>query len=589
MKKLILFLICCATVITSFTACDSNNGNEDAGATIPVYISTEITNFDPAYSNLDDASSKILGLIYEGLFKLNSNGKVEKAQADEIKILDDPSNNYYAIEITLKETSWSDDIKVTAADYIFAWKRILEPGFRGEAASLLFDIKNARAVNSGDASIDDLGVTDVTTDTIKIEFEQKIDYDKFYEYLASPMLVPLREDIINKVEKDWASNPTLIVCNGPFCVRTISLGEKLILERNRYYCRDNEEDSIKSAVTPYRLAIYFTKNSSEDNLANFEAGNIVYDSELPLSKRAEYKDDADIYDSMSVLSYIFNTNIAPFNNVNVRKALSLAIDRNEVVKLLTFATPAEGLISSGVFNTEYGRKAKSFRESAEALISPEANTSAAKDLLKKEGVNGGKITITLRNNEADIAVAEYVKTVWESLGFDVELRKLGYKSYVDSKEYELISDKYLEAYETGDFEVISIDNQMLTTDAFANLAQYAKAFASGKIVSDDFELTPHISGYYNPDYDAKINEAFAEKTNLEKRASLLHEAEKILMNDMPVMPLAELQSAVITSSDISKLDNSYFGYDIFNKAKLSNVSKYPNNVGYVDPTGDETK
>ncbi len=585
MKKIIVLLLCVITAVTAFSSCSKNLEDEDIGTTIPIYLSTEIANFDPAYSNLDDASAKILSLIYEGLFKIDASGKVVKAQAKSVKVLDKPSDDYYAIEIKLNYTCWSDGTQVLAADYIYAWKRILEPGFRGEAANMLFDIKNARAVNSGDVSVDDLGVSDVATDVIRIEFEGKTNYDKFYEYLASPMLVPLREIAVDKVAADWSSSSSIVVCNGPFCVRTYTPGEKLVLERNRYYYRDIEEDSIKKFVTPYRLVVNFKKSASE-NLTDLEAGNIVYDGELPLDKRAEYKDKAEVSDTMSVLSYVFNTKVAPFDNPDVRHALSLAIDRNAIVDILTFAKPAEGLIADGVYNTKYSKKGASFRDSAEALISASADVEAAKQLLNTAGVSGGDITITLRNNEADVAVAEYVKTVWEALGFKVTLNPLDYKKYTDEKEYDLVSDPYLEAYEAGDFQVISVDYQMLTTDAFPNLAQFAKAFASGMMdldnVGDDdtYELATHVSGYYSAEYDAKMEEAFAEKSDLEKRAGLLHEAEAILMNDMPIIPLVQLQQATLTTSDISKLSTNYFGVDIFTKAVLKNISKYPDNVGY---------
>ena len=585
MKKIIVLLLSILTVLTVFSACSKDLENEDPGAIIPIYLSTEIANFDPAYANLDEASSKILGLIYEGLFRINENGKVVKAQAKSVKVLDDPEENYYAIEIKLDDTCWSDGTKVQAADYIYAWKRILEPEFRGEAASMLFDIKNARAVNSGDVSIDDIGISDVASDVIRIEFEGETDYDKFYEYLASPMLVPLREVAVGKVEKDWASTSSIIVCNGPFCVKTYNPGEKLILERNRYYYRDVEEDSIKEYVTPHRLVINF-KNDVSENFADFEAGNLVYTSEIPLDKRAEYKDEAEVIDTMSVLSCLFNTKVAPFDNADVRNALSLAIDRNKIVEILTFAKPAAGLIADGVFNTEYGKKADSFREEGEELISASADVPAAKELLKKAKVSSGNITLTIRKNYADEAVAEYIKTVWESLGFSVKVEKLGFRKYTDEKEYDLVTDRYYEAYESGDFQVILVDYQMLTTDAFPNLAQFAKAFAGGKMNmdidsdSEDYQLTPHVSGYYNADYDAKIEAAFAEKTDLDKRAQLLHEAEKMLLEDMPIVPLVQLQNAYLEGDDISKIDDSYFGFNFFEDAVLKNVSKYPDNVGY---------
>ncbi|MBQ4065024.1 MAG: hypothetical protein IJD10_02875, partial [Clostridia bacterium] len=304
MKKFIALMLCLLAVLPLFAACDNGpDEDEDKGPIIPVYITTEIANFDPAYSNLDDAAAKVLGLLYEGLFKINESGKVVKNQSKSVKVLDDPEEGYYAIEITLSNTSWSDGTRVQAADYVYAWKRILESEFRGEAASMLMDIKNARAVSTGDASIDDLGVTDEAIDVLRIEFEGATDYNKFYEYLASPLLVPLREVAVDKVVKDWASSAAIVVTNGAFAVKSYTPGQSMVLERNAYYYRNPEKHSITKTVKPYRLEINFVKDLSEV-VTQLDAREIVYAGELPLDVRAAYLADGkvEVSDTMSVLS-----------------------------------------------------------------------------------------------------------------------------------------------------------------------------------------------------------------------------------------------------------------------------------------------
>ncbi len=589
MKKFIALMLCLLAVLPLFAACDNGpDEDEDKGPIIPVYITTEIANFDPAYSNLDDAAAKILGLLYEGLYKINANGKVVKNQSKSVKVLDDPEEGYYAIEITLTNTSWSDGTRVQAADYVYAWKRILESEFRGEAASMLFDIKNARAVSTGDASIDDLGVTDEAIDVLRIEFEGPTDYNRFYEYLASPLLAPLREVAVDKVEKDWATSASIVVTNGPFAVKSYTPGQSMVLERNAYYYRDPEKHSVTKSVKPYRLEINFVKDLS-DALSALENREIVYVGELPLDVRAAYlaEGKADVTDTMSILSCLFNTEVAPFDNADVRNALSLALDRNEIAKILTFAKPAEGLIADGVYNTGYSKKnAKSFRDAGEGLLSASADVNKAKELLNKAGVTGGEITITLRDNEADVAVAKYIKSVWEKLGFDVELDQKKYKKYKDDKEYDLVTDAYLDAYDAGDFQVILIDYQMLTTDAFPNLAMFASAFSGGVMNMDpndeDYGVSNHISGYNSEAYNAKIEEAFAVKDDREARAKLLHEAEAILMQDMPIMPLVQLQSGVVKSSDLQKLGDSFWGFDLFTNVVLKNRYDYEETTAAPD-------
>ncbi len=569
MKKLIAVILSLLTVIPLFAGCAKESDNKKSGPAIPVYISGEITNLDPAYGNLDQTSQKIMSLLYEGLFKYDSNGKVVKAQAKSVKKLDKPSKNYYAIEITLKNTGWSDGIPVQASDYIYAWKRILESDFRGEAASMLFAIKNARKVHDGDATIDDLGITDVSPKVIRIEFEGPTDYDQFYEYLASPMLVPLREFQVGRVPEDWSSNATIMVSNGPYSVRAYTAGESMTLQANANY---------HGEVKAFRLNITFTTNKVLDDAAvlkRFEDGEIVFDGEIPLNKRAELlkAKKVTLKDTMSVLSCIFNTKTELLSDPDVRRALSLAVDREKIAEILTFAKPAEGLIASGVFNTSNGKKKASFRDKGEVLLDSKAKLSEAQALLN--GKQTGEINLVVRDDEADLAVADYLKTTWEKLGFTVNVNALGSVPYDGPNEIVLMDDQYLDAYEQRNFDVILVDYTMFSTDAFGNLASFAVPFAGGAMdmTTGEYALEPHISGYSNPEYDALIEQAYAEK-NATKRAALLHQAEKMLLGDMPIMPLVELQSGYLVGKDFKGVKTNYYGMPDFTGATLKNASKY---------------
>lgn len=574
MKKIIALLLTLVTVLALFAGCGKKADPDDKGAVIPVYLTDEVGNFDPAYGNLDDAAMKVMSLLYEGLFKYDANGKVVKAVAKSVKVLDKPKKDYYAIEITLKNTAWSDGTPVLASDFIYAWKRILESDFRGEAANMLFCIKNARAVHDGDATIDDLGITDVSTKTIRIEFEGKTDYNQFYEYLASPMLVPLREFQVGRVPEDWSSNPSIMVSNGPFMVRSYTQGTKMILERNEDYFR-GKDDPIDKSVTPFRLEINFAA-TAEEIMAAYNSGELVYVGDIPLANRKELLDSGKVKvsDTMSVMSVIFNTKNELLADANVRNALSLALDRNKIAELLTFAKPAEGLIADGVFNTDNGKKKPSFREKGEALIAASANEAKAKELL---GGKKGEIKLVCRNNEEELAVAEYIKSVWEKLGFTVKVDDLGVSAYKDKNDLNLVKDKYNNAYEAGNFDVILVDYLMFATDAFGNLASFAKTFAGGamdmNVEDGNYQLTPHISGYDNPEYDAIIEKAYKE-TDKNKRADLLHQAEKLLMTDMPIAPLVQLKNGYISNSDISGIKTNYYGAFMFTKAVLKNRDKY---------------
>ena len=296
---------------------------DEKGAIVNVYIGNEISDYDPALAYTDDSAVKVLGLIYEGLTRINDKGKVENAMMKSYKIIEKPDKNEYKMEITIKDSKWSDGRAVSADDFVYAWKRILNPDFTCSAAALLFDIKNARDVKNGDNSVDDLGVAAVDSTVIEVQFEQKIDYDRFLENLACLALVPLREDIVTRYEKEMGSfgkAVTSLCTNGPFAIKDLKAGKVLQLDRNVYYYRDTENDALDKYVLPYRLLVDFSKNEDEQT-TDYENGNIFYLGEIGLSKRSSYASEAKVQDLLSTHCYMFNTTNSTFKDASTSSRL----------------------------------------------------------------------------------------------------------------------------------------------------------------------------------------------------------------------------------------------------------------------------
>ena len=580
MKKIVSLLLC-AVMIASACALTACGGKEGNGAVIPVYISSPISSFDPAVSLTDENALKVMGLIYEGLTEISTSGKTENALLDDWKYTVDEENGVYTLELTIKQTQWSDARDVTADDFVYAWKRIMDPEFHSEACAMLMDLKNAKEVKSGDVSIDDLGVCAADTDVIQVNFSRNIDPEEFLTVCASPALYPLREDIVNKAP-DWSTNTTILVSNGPFTVRTFRpeyntlTGEDkaFILERNIYYYRNVEKDAIDKYVTAYRLTTDWTL-SAEEQLEKYNNGEVLYMSELPLSARAEYKDKATTQDTYNTHTYFFNTTRAPFDDANVRLGLSMAIDRQAIAELVTFGKPAEGFVPAGAAEVD----GDDFRRTNGSLIS--YDLEQAKSLTK--GAKTKSFTILTRDNETDIAVAEYCAEQWGQLGFKVNVKSLGTKSYIEN-DYALYRDRFNEAYESGDFDVIAIDWQTLSTDPWSTLAPFAKDYSGSALdlaeaaKTGNFDSVPHITGYNSEEYNALIDRAFAE-TDHGARAKVLLEAEQLLAKDMPVMPLYVHQDYYIMSRELSHSGKftSYWGYRIFDKLDWKK---------YVEPAKD---
>ena len=566
MKKILALILCTVLLVPCLTSCIGGikPSDEDKGAEIPVHLSTEIYNLDPAYAYLDDAAAKILPLIYEGLFKLDENGKAVKALCTDYETYTNRDGEFVA-EFTIAETKWSDGRSINANDFVYAWKRLVEPEFQSKAASLLFDVKNARACKNGDISIDDFGVVAAESRVLQITFAEKIDIDEFIKTLASPALVPLREDKANRLT-DWASYYATMVTNGPFYVKLFTPGDSLmVLERSIYYYRDIEKENerLDKYVKPFRINI--TMGSSEDAYEAYDAGELVFNSQIALANRGDV--EVEKLDTFSTATYVFNTQRAPFDNADVRRGLSMAIDREELASIIGYAKPAEGIIPAGI--TDKTDK-DDFRANGGALIS--SDMAEAKKLTAS--ATDKEITLSIRSNEIDKAVAEYVKGQWEQLGFTVEIIELSFEHYTNI-EYDQYKDLLYTAYSTRDFDVIAIDSQMLELTAFNELSSYAKPFSGGAmdLASGDFSAVTNLSGYSNDEYDALIEEAFAAKDKA-ARSELLHKAEEMLIADMPVAPLFVYENAYAASKDLGKLETDYFGGVLFTDATLKNYERF---------------
>ena len=259
MKKLLALTLAVVLLSATLVSCGTTlekdaEGNLDRGAVINMYLTDEVYDFDPQQPVNDDAKLKILHLLFEGLTKLNSKGKWEKAMMDSYTVNPDDRDGY-SITIELKSSKWTDGRPVQAGDFVTSWKRLVDTNNKGEAASLLYDIKNARAINLGDVSVDDLGVSAVDTYTLKVTFENdNVDIDRFFTNLSSIALVPLREDVLARYGETWSSVTNAVISNGPFAVKAAGENGEIRLERSSYYYRDTESNEyLDTYVIPYRL------------------------------------------------------------------------------------------------------------------------------------------------------------------------------------------------------------------------------------------------------------------------------------------------------------------------------------------------
>ena len=516
MKRIFALLLCAATLLTSlvFTGCDLSSDKkkkekeEDKGQYITAYLTDNVYDLDPAKAYTNEALAKVVSLMFDTLFKLDENGKVKKSLVEEYVIEENEAAGEYTMKLYLKDTNWSDGTAVSANDIVYAWKRLLEVDANYEAASLLFDIKNARAAKEGDASIDDVGIYPAEQQMLEINFEGKIDYDQFLLNLTSLALAPLRDDIVSKSD-DWAKKPGTMVCSGPFKLGRINMktipeekyfdalheykdingfdqigqdGSKQIitdfmLERNIYYFRDNEEDRLKKSVTPYKITVDCSL-TEEQLTAMYEAGMVMYIADVPLALRKEGAIAADVEiaeKSFSTNSIYLNQNAVIdngteegaklFADAKVRQALSLAIDRNAIVDAIVYAQAATGLVPTGVFETSSAKSL--FRDACantyDFLSKDEAKAAA---LLAEAGIKPSQYTFELTvaaYDEVHCAIADIIVENWKALGFNVSAKKIGtitnndWYKYTESIPADICDDLYAEELRAGTFQAIIFD------------------------------------------------------------------------------------------------------------------------------------
>ena len=550
-KRILALSLCIVMICSSFFGCAKKN-NTDPGAYITMYLSDEIYDFDPASAYYNTDAVNVLSLMYDTLFKLDEKGKIKKSLVESYEIVEKPETQEYYIEFTLKEAYWSVKDQLTAEHVVFAWKRLVDFRNNFDAASLLFDVKNARAIKEGDIPVDDLGVEAVESMVVKVSFEAPIDYDQFLLNLTSVATAPLLDRYVSS-NPDWAKKSSTIATSGPFKLGKIfyaETGESIFddngsnkegltvsaegkekklsyfyLERNTYYFRDTKHDALDKSVKPYRLLVDCTKTDTQ-LLEDFQNGKLFYIGNIPLSLRtgdnAEYiKKKAKVSDALSTFSVQLNQNALIsdggrgtylFANPVVREALSLAIDREAIANAVVFAQAADAFVANGIF--DIGLKGE-FRNSklATSILNTNAKMDDAKALLAEEGITASDYAFSIKvaaHDEVHVMMTEIICEAWNELGFEVTVEKSStienndYFDQTDSIPPDVCDDLFVESVKRGNFEAIALDVNAFTADAYSMLSNYAYAFSGSFYADADnevYEYDTHITGYNSVDFN----------------------------------------------------------------------------------------
>lgn len=501
------------TVLILFTALMSGCGGATQTAkanSINYGLHAEPASLDPART-ADSAGKQLVNAIFEGLLRQRPDGSYENAMS--IDWISDETGSKYTFKI--RNAVWTNGEKISANDFVFAWKRVLDPQTKSPYAYLLYDIKNAQGYNRNEdptytgkkAAANEVAIYAPDEATLVIELN-KAD-PVFYKRLNNPAFFPLPQKKIEELGEDFFSTEN-IAGNGPFRIAEHSPGKKYVLQKNMDYW------DVETVSLEY---IYCYLNSEQENWQLFKAGQIDLTLQIPQKELAEGLKHGEIAISPLLANYYYQFNLAkkPFNDKKVRQALSLALDRTKMIESLLQGgqKKAGGLIPHGSY--------EQFEDN---------NIEAAKKLLLEAGYEAGKteLEMLVENDDSHLYLAGFLKEEWESkLGIKVKIIPLSWQektALIKSRQYDLASLGW-----AADF-----------TDTAEFLERYV------------FRLGQSNSVWSNSEYDELVKKAQARGDEKE-RFELLKQAENILIEDLPVLPLYDY-ARVFAASE--RLQGIYF-------------------------------
>lgn len=581
MRKIISAILVVVMMTLAMTALVSCGGSDDAGAQIAVYLGDEVYDFDPTDYYVSDNAAELMSLLFEPLFRLTDSGKLENAAASGYTV----NKEDRTIEITLKESYWSDKSRVTAEDFIYSWRNVLlEPNNANPAAALLYDIEGAAAIKNGDASVYSFGVEKTDVYELTITYREGADYNQLLKNLASVATSPVKQDVHENSPATWTKSLVTAVTNGPFMLNSVDYeGEEFTLERNPGYHQSPYLVDKTGQVTPEKLVSFVVGGEKQAfTYADVASKTVFYVGEAPLSDLSANKNSAKWADSLSTYSYVFNTENPLFAIKEVRQALSMAIDRAAIANAVVFGKAASGFLPSGVLDINTN---KSF--SVGNLISADAKQNEAKALLSGVDLSGidKNIELSVNDDERSLKIAALVKASWESLGIGLNVTVVPVGA-VSSTVTDFTSGEPTVIYDSGiqvlvkdaaegmrNFDVIGIDWQMYSQDALVALMSFTSSLNGNGVDFESGKARLNISGWWSYEYDTLMNAAY-NSIDKQARTESLRAAEELLVDAAPIVPILFNTNYAFVSGDLSGLKTDAYGYFSFTKVNQKDYKKY---------------
>ena len=535
-----------STETSTAASTEAATGEESAGTAsgFTVQLGSNPETLDPALNSAIDGANTLI-TVFEPLLLIDENNEVIPGQAESYTVSEDGLTWTFTMRDGLK---WSDGSDLTAKDFEYSFKRLAAPDTAAPYAETVVGMIDGYedAIGNPDAEgnmttepdFDALNVVaseDGKTLTVTLSYPCAY-FDKLAAFAA---MSPVQQATVEANGDAWCTEPDTYICNGPYCISEWIPSERIVLAKNPNYVGGWDSSKIVSDTITLLLledssASYTAYNSGEAQLIKD-----VPTDEIPSLTKAE--DGGDFYVDTILGTYYLSLNDQkePFNDVNVRKALSLAIDRDYVANTIMQGTytPAYNMVGPGIVD-ENGM----FYDNAnggKTYISEdyEANLEAAKQALADAGYPNGEgfPVIEYSTNDAGYhtPVAEYLQQAWGELGITVNINKVEWASFTPMRR-------------AGDYDA-SRNGWVMDYNDPSNMLEL---FTTGNGNND--------GKYSSADFDAAIEASKVADKSVHFQK--LHEAEDILMKDYACIPVAYYNDFWLQSPSLKGTWHSPYGY-----------------------------
>ena len=467
-------------------------------------LSDEPDGIDPTVTN-NSFAMYVLTSCFEGLVTYDSTGSIVGGCAESWDVSDDGLVYTFHLRDNLK---WSDGSDLTASDFVYSFQRVLTPSTTAPYYSMLADyIVGAQEYYDGTGTAEELGVKALDAQTLEITLKQPTSF--FIDLVSMWCYDPVQEATITANGDRWTASAETYVGNGPFKMEEIKLGEGYVLVKNENYWN---AENVKLEKLTFRFVL-----DTATALTAYESGEVDGIRSIPTADYARLKASnagVQTVSNYGTVYYNINCSVAPYDNVLVRKALNLAIDRQSIIDnvVQVDATPAYSFLAPG-----YSVDGVDITEDRGTFgLSAAADVEAAQAALAEAGYPNGEGFPTLKlsyySNDTVKKVVEAMAEMFKTnLNIDVE---------ISSNDWAI----YYSSVQSGDYEV----GAMGWSADYLNPMSFLPLFKTGDSTNNAF--------YSNSEYDELVN-AVMQETDPAAAAKLTLEADAIVSNDYACIPL----------------------------------------------------